>query len=308
MEQKIIICWGDSLTEGMGMAVGAGTKYPDALQNMLGDEYKVWNGGYSGDKSVAIMSRQGAYKLTVKEDICFDRGEFTVKLGLRKNGFGFLLDDGTELNCMNVQVGSSSPNPTIPRINPVVIDGEPYSLGLTFDGVEEKTDGAYYVTLTRASAEFGLRIPAGASVTLGNTDLSASSYCELFLIGANDALGNSEEDVALLISRYQRMVDHLTHDRYLAIIPYWSEGALIEPFKKAFGDHAVSVMELITPERMQAVGITPNEDDLARLEKYSMPASLRYLNRPGDVHLNEHGYKLIAQFAYERGQALGYWK
>ena len=60
-----------------------------------------------------------------------------------------------------------------------------------------------------------------------------------------------------------------THDRYLAIIPYWSEGALIEPFKKAFGDHAVSVMELITPERMQAVGITPNEDDLARLEKYS---------------------------------------
>ena len=103
------------------------------------------------------------------------------------------------------------------------------------------------------------------------------------------------------------MIDHLTHDRYLVIIPYWGEGAHIEPFKKAFGDHAVSVMELITPQRMESVGVTPNDDDLDRLTKYSMPASLRYLNRPGDVHLNACGYRLIAQFLYERGKQLGYW-
>lgn len=309
MQQKIIICWGDSLTEGMGMAVGSGNKYPDALQEKIGDDYKVWNGGYSGDKSIAIMTRQGAIGLTTKADIRFAAGEDTVKLGLRKEGFGFLMDDGAELHSMNVQVGTSSRNPTIPRLNPVVIGGESYTLGFTFDGVPEPhVDGGYYVTLTRADATSEATVPAGSAVVLANTDLSAQSYCETFFIGANDGLTASEADIDLLISRYRKMIDHLTHDRYLVIIPYWSEGALIEPFKAAFGDRAVSVMELITPERMQAVGVTPNEEDLERLEKRIMPASLRYQNRSGDVHLNEYGYKLIAQFIYERGQALGYWK
>ncbi len=307
-EQKIILCWGDSLTEGMGMGIGDGTKYPDALQNLLGSGYKVWNSGYSGDTSLAIMTRQGAIKLTTKDAITFKAGEITLKLGLRKEGFGFLMDDGNELKRMNIQVGTQNKNPTILRLNPITIGDQRYSLGYTYDGVKEVVDGAYYVTLSRSEAAQALTIPAGTKVTLGNTDMSDKSYCEIILMGANDGLGSSAEDVNLLISRYRKMIDHLHHDRYLAIVPYWNNGAFIEPFKKAFGNKAVVLTEEITAERMTAIGVTPTATDLAMLAKNEVPKSLRYKQNPGNVHLNEYGYKLIAQCLHERGQALGYWK
>lgn len=306
--QKIILCWGDSLTEGMGMEIGNGTKYPDALQNLLGSDYKVWNGGYSGDTSLAIMTRQGAIKLTTKEAITFKAGETTIKLGLRKEGFGFLMDDGNELNRMNIEVGTASRNPTILRLNPITIGDRRYNLGFTFDGVADKVDGAYYVTLSRAGdTAQELTIPAGTKVTLGNVDMSDKSYCEVILMGANDGLSSSEADINLLISRYRRMVDHMGHDRYLIIVPYWSNGAFIEPFKQAFGNKAIVLTEEITAERMKAIGVTPTDTDIAMLSKNLIPQSLRYKNNPGDVHLNKYGYKLIAQFLHERGQQLGYW-
>ena len=308
-QQKIILCWGDSLTEGMGMESGTGTKYPDALPNLLGSDYKVWNGGYSGDTSLAIMTRQGAIKLTTKDAITFKAGESTVKLGLRREGFGFLMDDGNELSRMNIEVGTASRNPTLLRLNPITIGDRRYNLGFTFDGVADKVDGAYYVTLSRiGDTTQALTVPAGTKVTLGNTDVSDKSYCEVILMGANDGLSSSEADINLLISRYRRMVDHMKHDRYLIIVPYWNNGAFIEPFKKAFGNKAIVLTEEITAEDMKAVGVTPTDTDIGMLSKNQIPQSLRYKNNPGDVHLNKYGYKLIAQCLHERGRQLGYWK
>lgn len=309
--QKNILCWGDSLTDGMGMENYSGKKYPDALQALLGDEYKVWNGGYSGDKSVAIMSRQGAYKLTTKDAITFKAGEKTIKLGLRKEGFGFVTDDGTVLTGMNIQIGSGeykrSNNYLL--INPITIGGESYKLGTTFDGVDKVEDGAYYVTLTREDASAAKTIPAGSKVVLGNSHMSDDSYCEVILMGANDGLGTSEADTNKLIARYQKMIDRMGHDRYIVIIPYWGDGAHTEGFKKAFGDHAICLFDEITADTMKSVGVTATQSDLNMLAKKKIPISLQYSKKaPDHLHLNEYGYKLLAKFVHERGQELGYWK
>ena len=307
-EQKIILCWGDSLTDGMGMENYSGNKYPDALQSLLGDEYKVYNGGYSGDKSIAIMARQGAVKLKTKDAITFNAGEKTVKLGLRKDGFNFLMDDGNLLNGMNVQIGSGATKRSLNYLllNPITIGGESYKLGITFDGVAKVEDGAYYVTLSRDDASAAKTIPAGSPVVLGNSNMSSKSYCEVILMGANDGLQTTEADTQLLISRYQKMIDHLGHDRYIVIIPYWGNGAHTEGFKKAFGNKAICLFDEITEESMKSVGVTPTASDLSMLQKKVIPISLQYSH--DNLHLNKYGYKLIAKFVYERGQQLGYWK
>lgn len=309
-EERTVLCWGDSLTDGMGMANYSGNKYPDALQSLLGDGYKVRNGGYSGDKSIAIMSRQGAYTLTTKEDITFAAGEATVTLGLRKEGFGFLLDDGTELTGMNVQIGSGGGNRSnnYMLLNPITIGGESYKLGYSFGDLPKPyKNGHYYVTLTRFGATQAKTIPAGSKVVLGNSDMSEKSYCEIILMGANDGLGSSEADTKLLISRYQKMIDHMKHDRYIVIIPYWASGAHTKLFKQTFGDKAISLFDEITEETMKSVGVSPTAKDLQMLKQKTIPRSLQYSTYDG-LHLNEYGYKLIAKFVHERGQALGYWK
>ena len=98
---KNILCWGDSITAGMGMKQGE--RYPDVLQSYLGDGYKVWNGGNSGDSSHAVMARQGALSLTTKNAITFGAGVSEVKIGQSKKTFNLMLSNGDELQKLNVQ-------------------------------------------------------------------------------------------------------------------------------------------------------------------------------------------------------------
>ena len=59
--RTIVACWGDSITEGMGMT---DKSYPIRLQEMLGDtNFVVYNGGDGGETSNTIAARQGGLKV-----------------------------------------------------------------------------------------------------------------------------------------------------------------------------------------------------------------------------------------------------
>ena len=307
-----IICWGDSITEGAWM--DQSQKYPTYLQEMVGtDNYRVWNAGYGGDGSLAIGARQGAYTVTTKNDITFKRGESTVIIGHRVTGMGLLLDGKTELVKLNAnKLNTSSTNWTYTlNANPITINGESYTLGLTYE-TETKpyTDGKYSVTLVRKNTGSEITIPAGSKVTFANSDLSRNNHCDVYLMGANDGLGNSPDEsaVKLLVSRYKKLIDSRQNDRYLVIIPYWTRG-YDAAFKEAFGDHAINFRELAVEKGLQTEGLVANSRDNNLLRSGNVPSSLRYGNQGAEqVHLNRYGYHFMATVVYEQGKTLGYWK
>ena len=78
-DDKIVVaCWGDSITEGMGMHASS---YPSKLQALIGDKYKVYNGGDGGEKTITIAARQGAYKVYTANKITFYKNQDTILIG-----------------------------------------------------------------------------------------------------------------------------------------------------------------------------------------------------------------------------------
>ena len=74
-----ILCWGDSVTEGMAMP--RGKDYPARLGALLGPGYEVLNSGDGGENSVTIPARQGAVPLATAATITFPAGELAVQIG-----------------------------------------------------------------------------------------------------------------------------------------------------------------------------------------------------------------------------------
>ena len=87
-EKKTIVCWGDSLTASHTNVGGNSIKqllketfmgddsYPEVLQDLLGDGYDVVNCGVSGENTLTIMVRQGAYPMLLAHDVVlFNDGE-----------------------------------------------------------------------------------------------------------------------------------------------------------------------------------------------------------------------------------------
>ena len=81
-----VLCWGDSVTEGMAMP--RGKDYPSRLQALLGPVYEVLNSGDGGENSITIPARQGAVPLATAAEIKFAAGESAVQVGdASDNGF-----------------------------------------------------------------------------------------------------------------------------------------------------------------------------------------------------------------------------
>lgn len=296
---KNILCWGDSITAGMGMATK--DAYPSVLQTKLGDGYKVWNGGNSGDGSYAIMARQGALSVTTKEDITFDAGVSEVKIGHNKQTYNLMLSNGKELTKLNIQENIASTNTSKLRMNPLTIMGKSFNFKYHYEG--EVSEG-YNILLTRVDNTSALTIPAGTAVTLSNANKSDTSYCEIIHMGANDSI--SSEANSALVSRYQAMIDRMPHDCWLVIVPYWCAGRYDSAFKEAFGDRAINVIEEISKRGLSELGLEMTDEDLNMLKKKRMPVSLQYHTRDG-CHLNKYGYQMLATLVYERGKQLKYW-
>lgn len=267
-----VLCWGDSVTEGMAMP--RGKDYPAQLEALLGDGYKVFNSGDGGENSITIPARQGAVKLTTAAPILFPAGERTVKVGDASDN-GFRTPSGERI-MLTAALGRKIP------VNPVKIGKDEYTLsfqGFRWNSPTNKI--SYALMLSRGAdkvAKSGA-IPAGAPVKFASVDAVKDAYCEIFFMGGN---GGWENDVDKLVSQYREMIARRGEKKpYLVIVPYWKgfKPEQKEAFKAAFGRHAVEF---------------PVED------------SLCYKNRP-DVHLNENGYALLAKLLHERGAELGYW-
>ena len=267
-----VLCWGDSVTEGMAMPKGK--DYPAQLEALLGEGYKVFNSGDGGENSVTIPARQGAVKLATTEPITFPAGESTVKVGDAADN-GFRTPAGEKI-MLTAALGRKIP------VNPVKIGKDEYKLsfqGFRWNSPTNKISYALMLSRSEEGAAKAVTIPSGTPVKFASVDAVKGAYCEIFFMGANGGWG---KNVDKLIAQIREMIARRGEKKpYLVIVPYWRgfTDQQKEVFKAAFGRHAVEF---------------PVED------------SLCYKNRP-DVHLNENGYALLAKLLHERGAELGYW-
>jgi len=292
--QYLISCFGDSITEGMGMA--AGKSYPSQLNAMLGDKFKVYNGGASGENSFSIAARQGAYDLYTLNDITFGAKSTRATIGNFSNN-GIVSADGRPLRVTRILGTPMS-------INPLNIMGENFMVSLdNFKWNTATTPITYSFTLFRGgSTDNELVIPKGTKVELASAEIATKSYCDIYYIGAN---GGYDGDTEILIDQYKAMIKHHGNRRYLIITPHWTD-KFDEVFEKEFGGHAVNLRKAAIEYGLEYEGLTPTADDTSLIKAGNVPASLCYQNNY-NIHLNEYGYHFLAHLLYERGSELKFW-
>lgn len=282
-----IICWGDSITEGMGMSDGS--TYPSVLQKLLGTKYRVLNGGASGEKSWTIAARQGAYKVTLDRDLVFNPDYGSVYLD-GKNGPNLIVDDGSILD---ISEWGGAFNNDIP-CKKVYISGKEYTLAIS-----DKT-----LEIVREEYNKKLVIKKGTEVVLDSAKKQQGSYCEIFYIGANDGIQEPEK----LVARYKAMAKRQGSNRYIVIIPQW-DTRYTEALKEEFGDKALDIREkMCAIDAEKEFGYYLSSDDKARMRQGKFPLLYMYENKEGEtLHFSKEGYNVMAHVIYEHGKTLGYW-
>lgn len=298
-ETLIITCYGDSVTQGM--SVENHETYPSVLKTLLGSQYIVQNAGDGGEKTTAIMARQGAIKIYTKNEVKFEKGE-TAALLNSGVGRGFIAEDGREAS-WNDPYGRDVP------IKKVTINGETYSLEFRNFSWSKSGSGSTCDTyLVRENTDKEETIPANSEAVLNTTTISKNNYCDIYFMGFNGDYNNIDD----LISQYKKMIDYRNDDNYLVIVPSWerkySQG-MFEKFKAAFGDHVVDAVEYCINGGLDELGITLEKYDAGCLENEVFPYSLKLetIKNRRDVHLNAKGYRVLANAVYKQGQKLNLW-
>ena len=292
-----ISCWGDSLTEGMG--VSNASNYPALLNDYLGkDKFTVLNGGDGGEDSITIMARQGAVKVFTDKEIVFNEGDVTAKIGDGKAN-GLVTADGDVLR-LSPPLGRDMP------INEITIGTEKYEiLQRNFNW----SDRSCEVYLKRTSnINEAVTIEKGTEVIFNSVDIATTNYCDIYLMGGNGGYNN---DVNILIEQYKKMVAHRGNDNYIVLIPYWTASNATEKFIEAFGDKAIDFLGPANDKNLleNELQITLTDIDKQYLSvKRDVPPCLKLNNDANQGHLNEKGYSILAKVIYERGIELGYWQ
>ena len=286
LENKgVVICFGDSITEGMGMAYE--NNYPSILRRKLEGQIKVINAGVSGETSNSIMSRANAIEFTVTNDITFKEGQCEAVLNRKL----FSTMDGGEI-CYRYSVFGKD----LPLTN-VVIDGVPYKM--RFEAGNDGEDSHKYI-LARSDASSVLTIQKGARVQYDYSKFFDKRYCTVLLMGANDSNVGVDE----LIARYKKIA--ALSEKFIAIIPHYSTDHT-EKFTEAFGNATVSVREYCKEKVWVDFKLQKDETDEQYISEGILSPKFVYQGKKGDCHLSQLGYEILAKLVYEKGVELGYW-
>ncbi|MCO7175564.1 hypothetical protein ACFP7A_00775 [Sporolactobacillus kofuensis] len=277
--------WGDSLTQGAG---GNGIRYPDVLQSLLGTDHTVTNYGVGGEQTQTIASRQGGMVMLVN-NITIPADTNPVQIG--GTNTGILTNYGTY--SFPLRQGSSG-------VNPCYINGVKGTLSISQTSISS-TDVIYYFT----------RETAGDAVIINRPTALITDYQKnkkrsipIIWIGQNGGWNN---DPQTLVDQYEMMIDYAGNKKYLVIGLTSGSAAdrqsLEALMNKKFGRHYVNLRDYISQYGMDDAGLIPTSTDMDQMSQGIVPDSLRV----DTVHFNEHGYPIVANQIYKRGQELGYW-
>ncbi len=285
-DDKVVICLGDSITEGMAMA--RQDAYPGVLGEHLKDQIKVLNAGVGGENSYTICSRANALPFTVTNDIVFEKGQYEFFSNYK-------IFSGINGEMMRYRYGVMGRD--LPITN-LFIDEKPYTLRFDRVGIEEEDK---YV-LCREDASEREVIKVGALIKYDYSRIYKECYCTVLLQGANDG----DMPIDIIIDRYRKI--EALNKRFIPLIPHYRGDDVAKKFREVFGKNCVDLREYCKEKVWADYNIEKDEDDIKCLKEGKL--STRFIHKAvyNDCHLNKLGYKILADLVYEKGKELGYWK
>lgn len=273
-----IICWGDSLTEGLG---GDGDSFPNTMQylfNINGIKMDVVNYGASGDDSNAICGKAGGYGLYTTETFNMNSDLIPAHVGYVANRFSQRMD-------MNRHVDTG--------LNPVTILGiEGY---LTNDNMNHSADS--YFSFARSEAGGSFDVPAGTQIIpYGATHYL--DYAQIIFIGGNhgfiDLNDVASQQNAIINTREKNnnvfIVVGLTIDGIVSFPEY-------DKFmEEQYGDKYFNFREYCANTDLSKYGVTLTDEDKYLISMGGIPSSIK----SDENHLNSKGYQILGQALYDK--------
>lgn len=309
---RSVVLWGDSIFNGLG----------EPLQELLGSDWQVINGGVGGDVPLGIAGRQGGIPM------CLDGG-FTIPASYAKAvSISHLQSSRTEaLSEGRTPIGFESwYTKNRSKLNPCVIK---FHDDVKNEDVEiEGTiiiSGDNYSFRRRTSGE-AIDVPDGATVVSYGARAYRDADVMIMDMGGNGTI----TDYNILSQIFQYMVNYSTKQKYVIIgfhfphmyFPdgkeriYWTT-EYRDIMTAAFGNNFIDMWTLGTNREnamrllkesgaypMDAVSFT-DADDSALTDGY-WPESFASTSNRSDLHLNSYGDKAMTIMIKERMQDLGY--
>lgn len=276
-----IICWGDSLTTGVG---GDGTTYPSILQSLINQniyDIPVVNAGVGGETSITIAGRAGVIPYIVKG--------FTIPADQTPVQISFNSSNGSHV----------APLRQGDHFNPCIVGGVEGTISIVQETYISK-EFSYYFTRSMAGNE---TIIEDDTEIIPSYILAYKNYLPIIFIGQNGGW----KDVDDLKAQIQAIIDKYgNHEHYLVLglttDTAVSRADIEQDMLEEFGEHYINLREHISADGMMLAGLLATEEDKKAIEVGSIPPSLLH----DTVHFNSLGYDLIGSVVYDRMNELGY--
>ena len=269
-----IICWGDSLTQGLGST----TPYPDVIESIT--EVETVNMGIASETAEMIAMRQGAIPVYAMP------GE--IPSGTSQTPYDFY-EDYNNPSYLGLY------GKTERGINDISVNGisGKITTGL-FESYFKRTTPGEAMTLTKPT-----RIITSGMALRRSNDIS------VFFLGANNKYAKS--DSYELVEIINKMIKYSGNDRYVVVsltpkcmlkdLDYTNK-----LLSEAYKEHYVPFREYLITDALRDLKITPTKQDLKDLEMGEIPESLRSDN----CHGNQLFYDICAKMISEKIDELGY--
>ena len=285
-DDKVIDCWGDSLTAGIGSTDG--NTYPKYLKDFLGNDYSVTNYGHGGETAVAIAFRQGALGIEVEPFSVANNDRATI--------------DFTANNGMSLRTLFSNAYGTegIDHINILVDDA---NCSLMFRTTETPDEGTVF-NYTGNALSFSRPV-------LATSDGAKNKNRTLIICIGQNGFGYglpAKDHINEMIDLIWSMIKHDGGNRYIIISPPTNNAEFWQDYEaalgSAFGQNYLNVRKYISAYGLDDNNLTPTAEDEAAMAIGAIPPQL--LNND-PVHFTNAGYYSFAKCIYQRGQQIGYW-
>lgn len=282
-----IVCWGDSLTQGImdGFHDISSRPYPTALGEILGVE--ALNFGVGGDTAEAIAMRQGGVRIFVDDVTVPAEAEWVPVTIIGEDGYS------PDTLAQNGDVG----------LNDVTIGGIKGKINWNSDYARHE--------FIRNEAGEELVITEPTQIITAGMSVPKNGDVLVMCIGANNRSWskNSEEDFQTLINLQQAIIDYAATDEFIIIafpeIEFLQYDTVFnEKLEEYWGEHFVNFNDyMMSDQCFEDFNVKKTGPDMKDIRDGKIPRSFL---AAGNLHPNQMGYDIIAKFVADRITELGY--
>ena len=311
IKDKKIVCWGDSITYGLGgqentyikseagIIDASNWNYPDTLRYYTGMD--VYNLGVCGETSYEIALRQGGIKMYVGKQVTVKPGKRTQISIVDESGNPVILE-----NFNGYETDNQQPE------NVVYINDIPFKL--------EYDNSRIYISIYDNAVDKSVKLKKGSQIiTKAAHDISGDVL--VIQMGSNGGWNDYDE----LIRQYQNIIDNSYYADYIIVGDTDNPGESADIYQDvydsngnyaglhatlweqalyhAFGEHFLNTRLYLMKNALSDCGLTPTENDIIDIQTGNLPEQIR----ADFTHFNSYGYYSKAKAIYLKGIELGYW-